>query len=222
MDSRALLSALALSVALPGAAVAHPHVFIDAAFEFVFDDAGDLAAVRIDWAYDEFYSLMLIEENGLDADGNGLPEQAALDGYAGHDVDWAAGFPGDFVLEIGGEAVILDGPVEHQARFEQGRLVTSHTRPLAAPLDLSGQAITARAYDPTYFVAYDVPVDPTIIGRDGCVLQRDVADRGEAEAEYGEKLAAIDATADPFAEIELPDIGVLFADSFVLTCAASS
>ncbi|MGR3463395.1 DUF1007 family protein [Limimaricola sp.] len=222
MISRVFLSAFALSAALPGAALAHPHVFIDAAFELVFDEAGALAAVRIDWAYDEFYSLMLIEENRLDADADGFPEQAALDAYAGRDVDWAAGFPGDFVIEKGGEAVALDGPVKHRARFEEGRLVSSHVRPLAAPFDVSDQVVTARAYDPTYFVAYDVPVDPTVIGREGCKLRRDVADRGAAEEEYGEQLAAIDATSDPFEEIDLPDIGVLFADSFELTCAASS
>ena len=222
MDSRLFLSAFVLSVALPGTAFAHPHVFIDAGFELVFDEAGDLAAVRIDWAYDEFYSLMLIEENGLDADGDGIPEQAALNAYAGHDVDWAGGFPGDFVIERGGEAVALDGPVKHRARFEEGRLVTSHVRPLAVPLDVTGEVITARAYDPTYFVAYDVPIAPTIDGRSACTLVREAVDYDEAEREYGEQLAAIDASADPFAEIDLPDIGVLFADSFVLTCAASS
>ncbi|KKL21559.1 hypothetical protein LCGC14_2444240, partial [marine sediment metagenome] len=116
----------------------------------------------------------------------------------------------------------LDGPVEHRARFEAGRVVTSHLRPIAAPFDPLAQTITARAYDPTYFVAYDVPADPTVSGREGCMLRRNVADRGEAEQEYGERLAAIDATSDPFEEIELPDIGVLFADSFVLTCAAPS
>ena len=48
MGSRIQLSVLALAVALPGAAFSHPHVFIDASFELVFDDSGDLAAVRID------------------------------------------------------------------------------------------------------------------------------------------------------------------------------
>jgi ABC-type uncharacterized transport system substrate-binding protein len=216
------LSCLALSAVLSGAAQAHPHVFIDAAFELVFDDAGRLAAVRIDWAYDEFYSLMLIEENGLDADGDGTPEQALLDAYAGHDVDWAAGFPGDFVLAQDGAEVALDGPVRHRARFEDGRVVTSHVRPLAAPLDATEGVVTARAYDPTYFVAYDVPAAPAISGREDCRIRREEADRAAAEAEYGDQLAAVDAGSDPFAVVELPDIGALFADRFVLSCAASS
>ncbi|EYD72084.1 hypothetical protein Lokhon_02156 [Limimaricola hongkongensis DSM 17492] len=223
MIMRALLSSLVFSVACAGAAVrAHPHVFVDAGFELLFDAKGQLSAVRIDWAYDEFYSLMLIEENGLDNDGDGTPEQAALDAYAGHDVDWAAGFPGDFDLEQGGEAVVLDGPVMHRARFEQGRVVTSHVRPLAAPLDMTDGAVIARAYDPSYFVAYDVPVAPAISGRTGCTLDREAVDYGAAEAEYADRLAAIDATSDPFEQVDLPDIGVMFADRFVLTCAPFS
>ncbi|MGR3740417.1 MAG: DUF1007 family protein [Limimaricola soesokkakensis] len=217
-----VLSAAALSATLAGGAHAHPHVFIDAAFEMLFDEAGALKAVRIDWAYDEFYSLMLIEENGLDADGDGTPEPAALDAYAGHDVDWAAGFPGDFTVALDGVTVDLDGPVMHRARFEDGRLVTSHVRPLAEPLDVSTGMVTARAYDPSYFVAYDVSKTPGISGRDDCSLQREAADREAAEAEYGEQLAEVDASSDPFEAVELPDIGVLFADRFVLTCAASS
>lgn len=222
MIQRALFSAAALSASLAGGAYAHPHVFIDAAFEMLFDDAGALKAVRIDWSYDEFYSLMLIEENGLDADGDGTPEPAALDAYAGRDVDWAAGFPGDFTVALNGEAVDLDGPVMHRARFEGGRLVTSHVRPLAEPLDVSTGMVTAQAYDPSYFVAYDVPEAPGLSGREDCSLARETADREAAKAEYGGQLAEIDATSDPFEVVELPDIGVMFADRFVLTCAASS
>ncbi|MHA6347277.1 DUF1007 family protein [Roseivivax sp. CAU 1761] len=222
MDSRALFPALALATLLPGAPDAHPHVFIDAGFELVFDPDGQLEAVRIEWAYDEFYSLMLIEENGLDADADGVPDAAALAAFAGRDVAWEEGFPGDFTLERDGAAVALLGPVEHSARYEAGRYVTTHLRPLAHPFDPAGEAVAARVYDPTYFVAYDLPEPPGIAGRQGCRLDRDAADRAAAEAEYGERLSAIDAGEDPFEEIELPDIGILFADRFVLTCAAAS
>ncbi|MFD1343219.1 DUF1007 family protein [Litorisediminicola beolgyonensis] len=222
MLPRALLHAFAFATVLPGAAGAHPHVFIDTAFELIFDADGALEAVRIDWAYDEFYSLMMIEESGLDADGDGSPEQSALDAFAGQDVDWASGFPGDFTIAQDGEAVMLSAPVDHRVRYEAGRVVTSHVRPLVAPLDVSQGAVTAQAYDPTYFVAYDVPGTPGISGREDCRLNRETADREAATAEYGAKLAEIDESSDTFEAVELPDIGVLFADRFLLTCAASS
>ena len=78
MKPTALLTAAALGLALASPLGAHPHIYIDTDFDLVFDTDGKLAAVRIDWAYDDFYSLLMIEENGLDADGDGTPEQARL------------------------------------------------------------------------------------------------------------------------------------------------
>lgn len=222
MVYRRLLSALGLAALCAGGAQAHPHVFIDAGVELLFDAEGRLEAVRIAWAYDDFYSLMLIEENGLDADGDGSPEPAALADYAGKDVDWEAGFPGDFQLTQSGRDVALDRPVEHRAWFEGGRLVTSHLRPLARPLEISAGPVAARAFDPSYFVAYDVPEAPQLSGRGDCQITREPADRAAAEAEYGDTLAAVDQSSDPFEVVDLPDIGVMFADRFVLSCAASS
>ena len=120
--------------------VSHPHVFIDAGANLLFDDAGKLAGVRVFWAYDEFYSLLLVEDNGLDADGDGVPEQAALDAYAGKDVDWAAGFPGDLYLKNAGADVALTGPVEHGMRFEDGRVISWHIRPLEARLEVGARS----------------------------------------------------------------------------------
>lgn len=218
-----------LSAAVLGAALtlcstqssAHPHVFIDGALSLIFDDEGRLAALRVGWSYDEFYSLVMIEDNGLDADGDGTPEPEKLEEFAGKDVDWAAGFPGDVTVLQGGAALELEGPLRHRAYFENGRYVTTHIRPLKEPI-LPGEGIEARLYDPTFFVAYDMPVLPTVEGREGCTVTRNAADTDKAYEEYGEKLASVDMGEDPFAEVDLGDIGILFADTFEVTCAASS
>ncbi len=219
---RALASvcAAALLCAPGGAAMAHPHVFIDAAAAIMFNEAGEVAALRIGWSYDEFYSLVMIEDKGLDTDGDGTPEAAQLDAFAGNDVDWAAGFPGDVVLSVGGEAVALSAPIRHRALYESGRIITTHVRPLEVPIAASAVPVTLQIYDPSYFVAYEVPALPTLEGRDDCTLTRVQADSEDAQEEYGDKLAAIDVSGDPFEAVDLGDIGVLFADSFMLTCAA--
>lgn len=200
----------------PGPSLAHPHIFIDTAFTLVIED-GMATAVQIDWAYDAFYSMLMIEEYTLDADGDGLPEQSELDALAGHDVDWDAGFPGHFVLSLDNEEVSLGSAVHHQARFEDNRVITSHVRPIETPFPITSHRVTARAYDPTYFVAYDVPKPPAVTGAN-CTFEREEADRKAAQAEYGEALDAIDRTEDPFEVIEVPDIGILFADRFTLRC----
>lgn len=220
--SRLSRSCLALALAvLPGAALPHPHVFIDTEIELIFDPDGRLSAVRIAWYYDEFYSLMLVEENGLDANGDGTPDPDLLAGYAGKDVTWEAGFPGDFTLHRLGVELPLDRPEDHVARYDAGRIVTEHTRPLTVPATVTG-GVVARAYDPTYFVAYDVPSLPTITGRDDCTVTRDAADRAEAQEKYAEDLAKVDQSGDPFAVVDLPDIGILFADAFEITCGPGS
>lgn len=217
---RALTLCAAGLLCAPGAAsVAHPHVFIDAAAALIFNEEGALAALRIGWSYDAFYSLVMIEDRGLDADGDGTPEVAQLEAFAGKDVDWAAGFPGDVVLSVDGEAVALLPPIRHRALFENGRIITTHVRPLETPVAVT-MPVTLQIYDPSYFVAYDVPVLPSIEGGDACKLARSRADTSRAQAEYGDKLAAVDVSDDPFEAVDLGDIGVLFADSFTMTCAA--
>lgn len=197
---------------------AHPHIFIDTAFDLIFDEAGRLAAVRVEWSYDDFYSLLMVEEKKLDGDGDGVPEQSRLDAFAGQDVDWAAGFPGDFSVTIDGSEAPLAPPKDHTATWRDDRFVTSHLRPIVDPVDSTGRNIVARSYDPTYFVAYDVPGSPGTVGREGCHLQRQASDRKAAQEEYGDALAAVDMAEDPFEVVEVPDIGILFADAFVLSC----
>lgn len=208
--------------ALASQVAAHPHVFIDTAFDLVFSEAGKLSAVRIVWTYDEFYSLLMIEENDLDGDGDGIPDADRLDAFAGKDVDWAAGFPGDFTITLDGTDLALDRPKDHRAEWRDGRIATSHEMTLTTPVEVAGKSVVARSYDPTYFVAYDVPSDPGIRGRKGCILERQAADRAAAQAQYGDALAAVDMSSDPFDAVNLPDIGILFADAFVLSCAAPS
>ncbi len=91
---------------------------------------------------------MLIEEHGLDADGDGTPEQAALDGYAGRDGDWAAGFLGG--KNAWHQAVIADfiAAVRHgrppmvtrrEALISQGLIAAIETSSRAGrPVELAG------------------------------------------------------------------------------------
>ncbi len=57
---------LLCSLGLAGPALAHPHVFIDTAIEAIMSPDGRVDAIRISWTYDEFYTLMILEERGLD------------------------------------------------------------------------------------------------------------------------------------------------------------
>ena len=112
---------------LPVSLAAHPHVFVDTGLELIFDDEGRLTHVRVEWAYDEFYSLMLLEEMRLDNDMDGVLTEAEEGHLAGFDAEWVEGYNGDLVMRLGGEQLELSGPMEPTATTEQGRIVSTHT-----------------------------------------------------------------------------------------------
>jgi ABC-type uncharacterized transport system substrate-binding protein len=60
-----------LATLLPLPAAAHPHVFIGTGLTLVLDADNRLAAIRVTWSYDELYSLLVLEERGLDSDYDG-------------------------------------------------------------------------------------------------------------------------------------------------------
>lgn len=56
---------------LGGPAKAHPLVFVEARTGFIFRADGQLKALRISWAYDEFTTLILFKSLNLDQEGDG-------------------------------------------------------------------------------------------------------------------------------------------------------
>ena len=205
---------------MPGGA--HPHVFIDAGVSMVFDDSGHLAAVRVTWVYDQFTTLVMLEDQGLDPDGDGKLTETELAQIRGRDVDWTAeDFDGDLHVYIDGREVTLAPPVQHAAAMsEDGRYVTSHLRPLVTRLDPGAGTIAAKVYDPTYFVFYETGLTHAVEGRADCGAERIPADIGAAEAELRAELAKIPPDGDT--EALFPEVGAVFADEIRLSCAAPS
>ena len=72
-----LLPAL-FAILLPLGAQAHPHIFVDTALALVTNAAGRPAGVEVTWRYDEFYSLLIFEDMGLDGDYDGTLTEAEL------------------------------------------------------------------------------------------------------------------------------------------------
>ena len=214
-----LLAIWAVFSLLPIPANAHPHVFIDAGLHFLFDDKGKLAAVRVVWVYDELYSLLMVEDRGMDQDGDGALTRDEKRAMAGTDVAWDEGFPGDIELRLPtGEIIALAGPQKHMVDYKDGRVITTHIRPLKKRFRPSAKGITAKVFDPTYFVAYDMRIDPKIEGGKGCKFKINRADIRAAMAKVDKDYFG--PGAKEYAEDDYPEVGELFADTVTLTCAS--
>ena len=212
---------LALLLALvPLQAIAHPHIFIAAGFEIVTDEQGNLTGIRTTWDYDEFYSLMILEDLGLDRDYDSVlntAEQAALNGF---DMKWVEGFNGDLVATLDGEPLSLTGPLETTAALRDGRIVTTHLRKVTGTPELTGHILMLKPYDPTYYTAYEVTLPVTVPGREGCLIESIPPEIDSALANMQQKLSTLDPSMNP-EDAGLPDIGADFATEVEIQCPAS-
>ena len=213
-----LRRAFLLAVLVPAAALAHPHVFVDATVEAVFDDQGRLTAFRIGWTYDELFSLMLVEESGADPDGDGqvsIDEMQALDGF---DMDWGTDFLGDAYVVQGAAAVALaPGPQDWKTGWADGRLWSTHTRTLEAPLTPGPEGVTIQIYDPGYYVAYAITGEPEVTGRGDCTATIFVPDLDAAQTQLLDSLKEY-APGDDLEDVVFPNVGADFAEEVRVTC----
>ena len=107
---RAVASLLLALAANPLAA--HPHIFVDTGLNLRFDAQGRLTEVEVIWVYDEFYSLLITEDRGLDPDFDGVLTAEELDDLQGFDMNWTPGFNGDLVVLQAGRELSLSGPMQ--------------------------------------------------------------------------------------------------------------
>lgn len=133
---------------------AHPHVWVSALAFLGFED-GKLAKLRVQWAFDEFFSFILYED--FDRNRNGVFEETEIaamrDGaFAGLS---EVGFFSD--LRIDGERVDWDGAEDFGiAVSEDGSVVSySFTLTLPKPVDPVETSVTLSMYDPEFYVAVD-------------------------------------------------------------------
>lgn len=203
---------LLLSAALlPAAAGAHPHIFVDTAMKVIVSDAGRLEAVEITWAYDEFYSLLIFEDRGLDGDYDGALTAAELADLQGFDLNWTEGFEGDTYLTRAGETLALGAPEHLSTQVEDGRITTRHRR--AVTQEAAADGAVLKAYDPTYYTAYTLNRGLEVTG--GCGGEVTPPDLDQAYTLVEELLYAMPAAQ---AEDAYPEVGEAFADTIRLSC----
>ncbi len=210
---------LVLAALLPAApVVAHPHIFIETGLEVLFDGQGRAAAVRVAWVYDEFYSLTMLTDRGLDLDGDGRltdEETASLNGF---DMQWDPDYAGDlYVLDGAGAPVALGRPRDWTVTVQDGRIISTHVRALDVPQGVGAKPLVLQVYDPGYYTAYAILGTPVLTGAGaGCGVQVFAPDMTDAQSELQAMLQ--EYTADQNVEVQFPAVGANFAEEARVTC----
>lgn len=208
------LSAMLLVPAVP--ALAHPHLYVETGVSVVFGPDGTVA-VQLDWLYDDFFSILLTADLGIDMDGDTVLTPAETETLIAAVTAWPDNFAGDLTVRQGDTVLPLGPRTGHAVRYDAGRVLETHSRPvtLADP----EAPLTIQAYDPVYYVAYDLTGPVRVVGRDDCTATVSPADidaaRTAASALLGGLMPEDIGPDDPF-----PEIGHTFADTITVTCSA--
>ncbi|MEL7093330.1 MAG: DUF1007 family protein [Pseudomonadota bacterium] len=194
---------------LPGLAPAHPHIFVDTTLRVVVDDAGNLQGVEVSWTYDDFYSLLIMADMGLDPDGDGRLTKAELAQLQGFDMNWQPGYAGDTHATRAGKPVPLGPPQPGAVSVRRGLITSSHFRAASGPAD----GVEVKAYDPTFYTAYALTGRVKVNGT--CKASVTPADLDAAYTLVEELLYAMPSDQ---VEAAYPEVGESFADTVTLSC----
>ena len=194
---RALLLALGALVfgATPG--LAHPHIFVDARVEIVFDAKGEITALRHVWRFDDAFSAFATQ--GLDANGDGILTRDELQPLAKVNVESLKDYDYFSFLRVAGKRVGFKIPTEYWLEMTDGLLTLFYTLPLMQPVDPK-QGVVIDVYDPIYFVDFTlVEKEPALLvgAPAGCTL--DAKPKGEPDAASAAILSQV-----PVTERDLP------------------
>lgn len=158
-DGAALALALALGLmAPPSPALAHPHVFVDAKAEVVFNPKGEIVAVRNIWRFDEAYSAFASQ--GLDKNRDGKLSVDELAPLARLNVESMDDYAFFTFITAGDKDIDFKKPTQYWLEADDdGQLILYFTLPTKAPVKVAGLRTRLEIYDPTYFVAFKMVGD---------------------------------------------------------------
>jgi ABC-type uncharacterized transport system substrate-binding protein len=212
----AAAGAAVIVTALSSPALSHPHVFIDTAIEVLFAADGRAEGLRVHWTYDDFFSLTLVTDRGLDPDFDGALTPEEITALNGFDMQWHADFQGDTYALLAEQPLALSRPADWTVRYENGKLTSSHIRRFDAAIDLAGTPLVVQAYDPGYYTAYTVKA-ATVSGRSDCEVEVFAPDRAMADQILEDALSEYAGGGD--AETDFPAVGSAYAEEARVTCS---
>jgi ABC-type uncharacterized transport system substrate-binding protein len=131
-------------------ALAHPHVWVSAKAEIVYDQDGKVTGIRHAWTFDKSYSAYVTQ--GLDKDGDGKLTPEELQDLAKENTESLVEFDYFTVLKANGKKQDFGAPHDYRMIFADEAATLSYILPLRAPA--AAKTAVLEVYDPTFFVSF--------------------------------------------------------------------
>ncbi|WP_181703021.1 DUF1007 family protein [Chthonobacter albigriseus] len=146
------VAAVVAALAAMSDAQAHPHVFVDAKADVVFDPEGRVVAIRNVWRFDDAYSAFATQ--GLDSNNDGSLSVEELKPLADINVESLKDFGYFTFLAAGDRDIDFGKPTEYWLQSDGGLLTLYFTLPTVEPVEIRSLPAKLEVYDPTYYVAF--------------------------------------------------------------------
>jgi ABC-type uncharacterized transport system, permease component len=148
-------------------ALAHPHIFIDAAVDITLDDAGRVTALHHSWTFDTAFSVWMVQ--GLDTNNDGIVSSEEMQELADENMLGLADFG---FYTVAGDGMDFTAAGDQRMRYEDNRVTLDFTIDAVTP-QAAGNHFELGVYDAEYYVAiaFDDVSDVTLInGADDCAV----------------------------------------------------
>jgi ABC-type uncharacterized transport system substrate-binding protein len=142
-----LVGALALG---PGAAQAHPHVWITATSELIYAPDGSITGVRHAWTFDDMFSTYALQ--GLETKTKGVYSREELAPLAQTNVESLKEFGFFTFAKADGKKEKFQEPVDYFLEYKDAALTLHFTLPLKTPV--KPKELALEVFDPTYFIDF--------------------------------------------------------------------
>jgi ABC-type uncharacterized transport system substrate-binding protein len=137
----------------PGAAEAHPHVWITAVSELLYAPDGSLTGVRHAWTFDDMFASYALQ--GIETKTKGTYSREELAPLADTNVEALKEYAYfTFARADGGKKEKFSEPVDYFLDYKDGQLTLHFTLPLKQPLKV--KRLSLEVFDPTFFVDFQL------------------------------------------------------------------
>jgi len=143
---------VSLGAGLASPALAHPHVWVTAKAEVVYDSEGKMTGIRHAWTFDKGYSAYVTQ--GLDKNGDGKLTPEELQDLAKENTESLIDFDYFTVLKANGKKQEFASPRDYRMVYENEAATLTYFLPLKAAA--TARTVSLEVYDPTFFVSFSL------------------------------------------------------------------
>ncbi|NJM30114.1 MAG: DUF1007 family protein [Rhizobiales bacterium] len=198
-------------------ALAHPHVWVEMRSDVVFDDAGTISGVNIEWTFDDAYAQMALD--GLDANKDGFYSEPEIAPLTKENMKSLKDYGYFTVMRLNGNLLETGEAKEAGQLYANDKLKLHFHVPLKQPLDPRSGEFIVKVYDPDFFIALDYAKDEpvTVIGQmpKGCAMEVKPVPTDEELEQTREMLSAKGKDWKPENN---EDFGAMFAQPVIVSC----